>query len=116
MEIMIITLSELIVPFNDKTAKTTATIRVMMVFTLIRFARLFRNLFTLLSPFQVCKPVIDHFDLLLYHRHTLGKVIVLSYLPGQFLDFCIRHCLGYLYGRFTFFGGSQAGGHHTCQR
>ena len=65
--------------------------------------------------FKVCNSVIGYLDLLLYHRHTPGKVVVLPDLPGQFLNFGVCHCLGYLYGIFAFPGGYQAGDDYSHQ-
>ena len=34
--------------------------------------------------------MIDNFDLLLYHGHSLGEIVVLPDFPSQLLDFCFR--------------------------
>ena len=37
--------------------------------------------------FQILNPVINHFDLFLDHRHSLGEVVVFSDLSGQLVHF-----------------------------
>ena len=66
--------------------------------------------------FQLFECAVDIFDLTFHHWHPLGKIVVLSYLPGQLLDFCIGNCLGDFQGCFTFSGSCQAGDYHTCRR
>ena len=37
--------------------------------------------------------MVDHFDLLLYHRHALRKMIVLAHFARQFLQLGLSHRL-----------------------
>ena len=39
--------------------------------------------------------MIDDLDLLLHHGHPPGEVGVLPDLPGQLVQFCFRHGLGF---------------------
>ena len=42
---------------------------------------------------QIGDAVVDDFDLLLDHRHSAGKIVVLPDLPGQLLQFRLRDSL-----------------------
>lgn len=68
-----------------------------------------------MKTFQDSDSAIDGFDLLLNHRHPLGKVIMLPDFPGKLCQFGFHDCLGDLLMLFILFGGGKAGAYHACQ-
>ena len=66
--------------------------------------------------FQIRDPVVDDFDLLLQHRDTAGKVVMLPDLPGKLLQLGVGDGLLLVQLGLYIPGGLVAGDDHPQQR
>lgn len=66
-----------------------------------------------MKALKIFKSMIDHLNLLLHHRHSPGKVVMLPDLPGQLLHLGFQNRLGPAVGN-EHTDQSNASGDHGC--
>ena len=69
-----------------------------------------------MKPFQIFNSMVDHLDLFFHHRHSPGKMVMLSYFPGKFLYFCFHNRLGFAVGNQYANQCDAAGDHRSHNR